>query len=382
MPKVYIARCDDYEYSSVCRAVCEGIEAIGGVEALIGRGKNVAVKPNLLKTNKPRECVTTHPSVVRAVLETVIKPGNRATIVETSSRAYNRKNLDIVYQATGMADVAAQTGAALNDNFEAEMVRFDHGRSVREMRIAQAVHQSDAVVSVAKLKTHAMMTYTGAVKNLFGIVPGHSKAECHFRLPDIRDFAGMLADIAVYARPPISVIDAVWGMEGQGPSRGNPRKLGAIIVSDCPFAADYAGSKMVGIDPEDNPVLISAIGRGLLVPGDVEILGAPLAEMTQNDFIKPPVHFTNLLEGKLPKWLAKLVGDRLTLYPTFNPKRCVSCGDCIRSCPNDALVMKDGLPVLDEAKCINCFCCQEMCPKRAVDIRRPLLLRIVTRFFS
>lgn len=381
MPKVYIARCDDYKYENVKKAVSDGIDCLGGIEKLIGgTGKNVAVKPNLLKAHKPEDCVTTHPSVVQAVLESVVASSNNAKVVESPSGPYTKGNLNSIYNATGIKKAAENAGAELNENFEFQDVSTPNGQSVKNLRIIKSIMDADAVVSAAKLKTHAMMTYTGAVKNLFGVVPGISKAECHFRMPSQDDFAGLIVDIADYVGPKLSVIDAVWGMEGDGPSAGDPRKIGCIILSDSPYAADIVGSRIINVPIEENPILKNAVDRGLIVEDEIELLGEDYRDFVIEDFAKPPIFHTSILSGKVPRFLEPIMGKWFLLYPVFSKKICVSCGVCVKSCPNDALKLVDGLPKLDKQKCINCFCCHELCPYKAISIKRPLLLRAASKF--
>ena len=91
----------------------------------------------------------------------------------------------------------------------------------------------------------------------------------------------MLTDIAQYAKPALSIIDAIWGMEGDGPCSGQPRKIGALIVSDNPFAADIAAVSIIGIQPSDVPMLRRAIQRKLAPAGlnEMECLGEPARKL-------------------------------------------------------------------------------------------------------
>jgi uncharacterized protein (DUF362 family)/Pyruvate/2-oxoacid:ferredoxin oxidoreductase delta subunit len=382
MPKVYLASCEDYEYVNVKHAVMRGIEALGGIDKLIGSGKNVAVKPNLIMAKKPEDCVTTHPTVMQAVLEAVIEGGNSAKIVESPAGAFTKGNISNAYDVTQMTVAASNSGAQLNFDFDVEEAQLPLGQSVNKIRIAKAIAEADCVISAGKLKTHSMMTYTGATKNLYGVVPGLTKVEGHYRLPDPHKFAGMIVDIAQYVDPPLSIIDAVWGMEGEGPTAGNPRKIGVIIVSDSPFAADFIAGRIINLPAEENPVINKAIQRGLCIEKDIELLGDDLSEFYIEDFEKPPVYTTSILTGKVPKFLEPTVEKWMKLYPKFDAALCISCGICVRSCPAKALEIKDKLPQLEKKKCISCFCCHEMCPEKAVGIKRPLILKTATKLFK
>lgn len=381
MPKVYVASCGDYEYRSVSGAIAKGLEALGGLDGLLGEKRNIAVKPNLLKANKPEDCVTTHPAVVRAVLEALNADGRRPSVVECPSGPFTAANLKAIYRETGIREAAEHTGASLNFNLDSKEVNLS-GPVVKALRIASAILGADAVISAAKLKTHAMMTYTGAVKNLFGVVPGLSKGECHLMLPHRENFAGLIVDIAEIVKPAISVIDGVWAMEGDGPSAGEPRKAGVIIISDNPYAADVAAGRIIGIDWRDNPVLKCAAERGLIDPDTVDMLGDDIESLRIADFKMPKQHGASILRGKMPYFLEKILDRRLAIYPEFDAAKCTGCATCLKCCPADALTIKNRLPQLNRKKCINCFCCHELCPKKAVGLYRPLMLRAYSRILK
>ena len=45
------------------------------------------------------------------------------------------------------------------------------------------------------------------------------------------------------------------------------------------------------------------------------------------------------------------------------PYACIGYGDCEKICPENAITMKNGLPVIDSLKCTFCKKCIEICPK-------------------
>lgn len=379
MYKVYVAACGDYRQQNVSAAITKGIEALGGIDSLLAGKSKIAVKPNLLKADSPDECVTTHPAVVQAVLEAVVKSGREAAVTECPSGPFTASALKTIYKTTGIKEAAENAGASLNFDLESQQVSIMEAQVIKELRIAKAFLNADAVISVAKLKTHAMLTYTGAVKNLFGVVPGLSKGECHLMLPGKDSFARLIVDIAELVRPAISVIDGVWGMEGDGPSAGDKRKIGVIIVSDNPYAADIVAGRIINLDWRDNPVIKCAAERGLCDTEGIEVLGEDIENIKLYDFVLPEAGRTSILSGKMPYFLEKILGKRLTIYPEFNKDKCTGCETCLKSCPAKAIEMRGCLPVLDRRKCINCFCCHELCPKRAVKLYKPFMLRAFSR---
>jgi len=206
-----------------------------------------------------------------------------------------------------------------------------------------------------------------------------SKTECHFRFPKKEDFVQMLVDIAVFVRPALSVIDAVWAMEGEGPAAGEPHRIGALILSGDPFAADYIAGRIIGLDWRDNPVLKCAAERGLWREEDVCLLGEPLDKIAVSDFKMPEVHEANVLIGRVPAGLVKPLSRLFWLRPQFDAQRCAGCGVCVKACPKGAIRVKSGKASLSLSGCIRCFCCSEVCPHRAVRVRKSPMLWLLKR---
>ncbi|NIQ10345.1 MAG: DUF362 domain-containing protein, partial [Gammaproteobacteria bacterium] len=107
------------------------------------------------------------------------------------------------------------------------------------LEIAREALEADVIINLPKLKTHQMMGYTGAVKNMFGLVVGMRKVRLHLQAgTDKAFFALMLLELAERFIPALSIMDAVVGMEGNGPGNGDPVQLGALLASASPLALD------------------------------------------------------------------------------------------------------------------------------------------------
>ena len=271
-----------------------------------------------------------------------------------------------------------ETGARLNRDLSQREASFPAGKVLRSFQYTAWLDWADAVIDVCKLKTHGMMGMTCAVKNLFGVVPGTRKTEYHFRYPDPGDFADMLVDLNDFVRPRLSVCDAVVAMEGNGPTAGTPRNVGAVLVAQSPHALDLACAHIIGLRPEDVPTLAAARKRGY-IPARAEDLSVDGALFTVPDF--KLVTERNSLErfrpipGPLGALAGKTMRRLMRARPALAKGECVGCGRCARVCPARAIAMRKALPRIDRRKCICCFCCQEFCPQGAMKARRTFVAR-------
>lgn len=381
MNTVSIARCGDYDYENVRKTVYEVLDGITAIRDKVTKGSKVLVKTNLLMRKSPEEAVTTHPAVVEAIVRYLQDMGCQVVIGDSPGGPFTEWSLRAVYKAAGMIEVAERTGCQLNYDTGAVEISNPEAKRLKTMQIIRVAREVDFVVSAAKLKTHGMMTYTGAVKNLFGVIPGLVKVDYHMRLHDSDNFADHLIDICEAVKPVFSIIDGIDGMEGDGPSAGEKRHVGLILASDDPYALDGVASKIAGIDPSMVPTIKAAAQRNLYDVNmkNIEIRGIKPEEINIEPFKLPRSANVNFVGGRVPKVVEKVIMNSLRPKPVFNHELCVSCGDCKRSCPPGVIDMSTGKPVPDLSRCIRCFCCHELCPKKAVEIKQHWLYEKVMK---
>ena len=265
MSKVSITRCSSYDYEIVKNSVRSALELLGGMSSFINSGDKVLLKVNLLIKRKPEKVTTTHPAIVQAVAELVLEAGGKPIIGDSPGgyHFYSESTLKEVYETCGMKDAATKSGAELNYNTEVIDVPYPSGKIMKSIKTIKPVLEVDKIISIPKIKTHMMTVYSGAVKNMFGIIPGSYKAEYHLRFDDTSDFADLLIDICSFSKPVLTIMDAIIGMEGYGPTNGTPKKVGLVMASRDPYALDAIAAKVIGLEGSKVPTIRKSIDRGL-----------------------------------------------------------------------------------------------------------------------
>jgi len=376
---VTVTRCASYDPEAVRTAVTASLGPLGGIGKFVGKGQRVLVKPNLLASRTPAEAVTTHPAVVQAVVELVQAAGAVAIIGDSPGGRNLGSSYERLLRRTGMMGVVEATGCewVSFDDSVTEMQAPD-AKSFRRFTVGKAVTDADRIIVLPKLKTHQLTYYTGAVKVLYGYIPGLRKAEYHLHTGagDAEAFSDLLLDLHGVRPPTLAVMDAVVGMEGQGPSNGSPRGIGLILASESCPALDLVACSIIGFDPMQVPTVRKAGERGIGPRNLEEVLvsGEPLEHVRVKDFARP----RTMILGRVPRSLVSAVGYLFGTRPSIRRGRCISCGKCAEGCPPKAIRYTKGeIPTIRYRHCIRCYCCQELCPQGAVEVAYPWIRRVM-----
>jgi len=369
-------------------AVDRALEGLGGMPRFVSPGEKILVKPNLLSPMPPDKAVTTHPLIVEAVVRLIQSAGAYPIISESPGvgTKHSEQRLKEVFETTGMMEVADRTGAELRIELEPIHVSFLEGKFVKGFELLPVFKEVDGIVNLPKLKTHVFMIYTGAVKNLFGLIHGVSKSKFHVRFPNEADFAGMLIDVMRLVEPRLTVMDGVIGMEGNGPgSHGSPRKVGVILAGENPVEVDAIACRIIGMGFDEVPIFEAAKAAGVWNGEEPQIVGTPIEEVMISDFRKPvsqPTEKAILKYELVRKFAGKLMREITSPKPVPQKGRCIACGVCVRSCPQNAIKIKEKVAVVDDSLCIRCYCCHEMCPESAIDLRFSTISRLFRRIIG
>lgn len=392
---VIVQRAAEYT-PAACEQAVEAVFAALDAPKRIGPETRILLKPNLLAKHTPDHAVTTHPEILRAVIHACLRRGARAaniTVADSPGGLYSPARMEAMYRATGLGAVCAAEGVLAYTACESAPKRVEKGVAAQEFELLRPVLEAEFIIDLPKMKTHVMTGMTAACKNLFGCIPGLQKAEWHTRFPDKERFGEMLIDLLETVRPDMAVLDAVVGLEGDGPAGGEPRAVGLVLGGEDLPLLDAAVCALMGLDPQRVPYLKAAAARGLLPDAagggfDAAVLRGDTAAFApipgwklpssyrdggsgSTDFAQSRKHLPAFARPAL-QWAEHQVAP----HPAVNGKKCIGCGRCAEICPRHTIRLAGGKARILQKDCIRCFCCHEMCPVKAIDVQKFRLFRL------
>lgn len=381
MKDVVLIKCDSYDYQNVKNAILKGFTLLGGIEKFFKNGEKILLKPNILAGDPPERCTTTHPVIIRSVAEILLESG----IIVTYGDSPGFGSPENVAKGALIKKEMDELGVKLADFVTGKEVSYKDGKLVKKFYIANAILEASGIVSIPKLKTHQFERITGAVKNQLGCIPGVRKAEYHAKFQDPYDFAIFLHDLNNFISPRLYIMDAVIAMEGNGPRGGNPKRLGAILISDDPVAIDIIACKIINLDPDFVPT-IRVAKEVFGYKDEINILGEDFLKLVDKNFDvtrTPKEHYNKEKTNSFINFIKKLLISK----PVIIRNKCIKCGLCVKICPSNPKALswlngKDKPPIYNYSLCFRCYCCQEMCPERAIKLKTPILRKILSFFLK
>lgn len=374
MPVISVIKTGSYEQELLNEAIRKHFEALKVKDDLRPEMK-IVIKPNLISAHKPDHAATTNPNILSAIISVLREYGcSNITIADSPGGVYAAPILKNVYSVCGYKPL--EQNAELNYDTGWKEMKTQEGSCVHSFNIINPIADADYIINAAKLKTHTMTTLSAGIKNLFGCIPGLQKPEMHYRFPEIDGFSEMLVDLSLLVAPNITVLDAVDGMEGNGPNAGTPKHMGLTFASRNMYTQDWIAAGLIGIEPESVPMLRIAKERGLADPEHAELAGDTDALVKTPFKIPESVAFDFM--ARFPKFMQKPLNSfcngMLKPMPTLTKSKCIGCGRCAESCPPQIIKIKNKKARFTKKGCISCFCCQEMCPAKAIEIKRKVRL--------
>jgi uncharacterized protein (DUF362 family)/NAD-dependent dihydropyrimidine dehydrogenase PreA subunit len=374
--KVIIKSCEEYHAGKVKRNIGDIIDSLGGISRYIKRGDRVLLKPNLLQNKPVEKAVTTHPLIIRAVAE-IVKDAGGEVIVGDSPGIGSALS---IAEKSGLTPFIERLGGKIVNFEERIEVKTPEHFVFKRFEIAKAVTESDLIINLPKIKTHAQMYLTLAVKNLFGCVVGKRKVQWHFMAGrDVDYFATMLVELHQMVNSRLTIVDGITAMEGNGPGSGTPRDIGILLGGEDCVAIDRVICEILGAKPANLRTLVMAEKLAIGEPRleNISLDGDPLDSVRVNDF--KMANSVPLETMGLPGFLGRYFKNAFTSKPAIDNSRCTLCLTCLDSCPVEVISRKKGKSdalKIDSRNCIRCFCCQELCPDSAINVKKGWCLRI------
>ena len=371
--KIYILKQDNYNYDEIFKAVEKIFNFYGGVGNFVKPGETVLLKTNLVACHDIERRITTDPNVVKAVAEILINHGAKPFIADSPGI----DNFNRTAQKAGIKKIADELNIKCIELVDPVNLNITSSNAdYKNIQVSRSVIEADKIISLAKMKTHGQMLLTLGVKNLFGCVPGRLKSGWHYNVGLNRErFAALLLDIYLNVKPVFTIVDGVIGMDGDGPTSGDPYNFNILAGACDALKLDFWLCKFMGAKFEEYPLYNAALKKNLpecnLNPED---LAGDLDQNFKFENVNIPETRSMRLLPKIP-FIEKL----MTSKPVHIPEKCIGCGRCEEMCAAGALKHHNKKLTFDYSKCIRCYCCHEMCPVKAIEFKQSWLVKLLSR---
>ena len=376
MEKVSLTSCSSYDDSGLKDKILKSLIDID-FDPKMFNGMRIGIKPNLLIPSAPERAIITHPVFFQIVVQ-IIKDYNGIPVLVENPAVHG---LSTLLKKTPYGEIVKALNVEVSDMKETQLIPYDDAVQFKRIEISKAFFDVDMIVNLPKLKTHGLTVMTGALKNLFGVIPGLKKSRMHLKAPSRDDFSSFMMDLYGALlhgfdppKPILHIMDGIVGMEGEGPGlSGTPIPIGVIITSRDPLAVDWTSTQVVNVSPEDVPTLVTGFKRDFCISSadDVQIIGEDLDKVRLKSFqVSKNSIFSNAVRWPFTSSLFKQLFVEKAVP---QDEKCTLCYQCMRICPAKAITQannQEKIPNYDYDKCIRCFCCMEICPEAAIKTQK------------
>jgi len=366
---------NDYSIEELREAVDKGFDALN-LKNVIKTNMKVLIKTCLPDAVSKDNAETTHPAVVRAIVDKLAKVGAKCIVVDSPEHKFNKDFLSSVYFSTGMLEMANLTNCELCDDLKSADIEVPNGFKTKGIKILDIANQVDAIINVGKLKFDDNLGYIGATSNIFGLIPGDMKTLVRNRLNCLGDYNDYIIDMyeTLKDKVVLNVLDAIVALE----SNKTQRMLNCFIMSESAYAIDAVMFDILNIKYE-NTILKQAQNRELFnASKPYKLIGEKIEKFKLDDF--SVVEFDNHTEIKHQKGYFK--SHQQT--PDIDMNKCKGCKICSKICPTNAIMMKydkrgELYAEIDHKKCIFCNKCLTACPYKVVKQKTPLAYKVMMK---
>jgi uncharacterized protein (DUF362 family)/biotin carboxylase/ferredoxin-like protein FixX len=359
--KVAVVACPDYSEENVRKSLSRAVGLLGGLSRLLD-DRRVMIKPNLCLPTHYNNHLTTHPQIIRQLGVLLKEMGLRVAIADTPVGKSDSQRRERLWELTGVNEVLQELGVERNDLEKHIAMHYaEIENSAVSLPISLDVFEHQ-IINVPKLKTHGFMLLTGCVKNIYGVLPEYSKKRLHRELEEKHKFSQLLLELYRMADCRFNVLDAVIGIQGEGPgAKGEPCRIGLIIAGEDGVAVDSVAARIMNTHPLSVPTNYYAqkLGTGQTDLTQIEIVGENIEDYIVPDYKLPIIdRHTDRLTQKL---------FHLSRYSVdVVQELCRLCGVCIKNCPGGAMSIENDRVAIHDGKCKACLVCHEICPHGAI----------------
>ncbi len=292
---VSLQNCNSYNQEDVDLAIKKLILNLGGIQNFIKKGQKILLKPNLVKAAKPDSCATTNPALIESLIKILKRQSCDVFVGDNPFVDDTIKAMKL----SGIYDVCKKQNVRIAV-FDRKIKDFyKNGLMVKEFSLTHYFSEVDAIINIPKLKTHSQLYFTGAVKNLYSMMPGPKRGFYHLKYSNMEYFANMLLDLYSLLRKKVvlNIIDGVYGMEGNGPTNGVAKFAGLLAASSDAVALDYVMCRLAGLNVENLPTVYYARKRKdfLFNEENIRIVGEKIENIKIKPFVEAEHHTLNMM---------------------------------------------------------------------------------------
>ncbi len=360
---------EEYNYKIITEKLKNAFSTLGA-EGFLKPKMKILVKVNIPYSVSPNLAKSTHPAVVRAVVDVLNMYGVKCILADWPLKDAN--DLDKIYFETGMLEVANYSNCELNHDLSNCKFEIPNGISTKALYMLNLINDVDGIVNIGKVKFDEKLGFLGSTANLFGLVAGEYKNLIVNRLSNLQGFNNLLIDIfeTLNKKLLLNVLDGIVALE----AGDTPRVLSCLGVGANSFSLDAAFIDILGLQRE-NTILREAAQRGhVKLEHPYRLLNEQIEKFKVADFALQNFNAETELHNKRSQQkYFKSHQERAII----KPNKCKGCSVCSKICPTNAIMMKydkngELFAEIDYSKCVFCFKCKETCPYNVVEMKSPL----------
>jgi uncharacterized protein (DUF362 family) len=313
-------------YSERYNSLKEVVEISGAFNGIKPDSK-VFIKPNIVvwtqETVFPKWGVITTSRIVEDTVLLLKEHGvSHITIGEgiITMKPNDTETSSHAFESLGYNRLAERHGVKCIDIFSRPFMPIDISDDVK-LKVNRDILESDFVIDLPVLKTHAQTVVSLGLKNLKGVLDINSRKKCHSTKPQF-DLNRYISRIYKSFPPVINIIDGIYSLEWGPTFDGRAKRSDILIASPDLLSGDLVGARLLGYKAEDIKYLKYALedaGRPADL-SDIQIRGEQIDELVSLHRYDFPYNEDGTLPVKMDK-----MGIKGLSYRKYDNTMCTYC---------------------------------------------------------